>query len=58
MFGYYVLGVGGDQLNAHNIGWCKTGKSSYYDIEGDKSPLTNQKDDFTCAELEVYSVIY
>ncbi len=45
-------------LNQHNKGECRTGKGTYYDIEGDVSPLTNQKDNFTCAQLEVYKVVY
>jgi hypothetical protein len=44
-------------LNQPEEGWCFTGKDRGYDIEGDVSPLTNQKDNFTCAELEVYKVI-
>ena len=57
-FGNYILRVSGDPLNAPNYGLCYTGKATYYDIEGDVSPLTNQKDQFTCAELEVYKVVY
>ena len=45
-------------LNNHNEGRCYTGKNRDYDIEGDVSPLTNQKNSFTCAELEVYKVLY
>ena len=45
-------------LNQHNQGYCYTGKGKYYDIEGDVSPLTNQKDRFTCTQLEVYKVLY
>ena len=45
-------------LNGHNEGGCYTGKDNYYDIEGDVSPLTNQNNIFTVAELEVYKVIY
>jgi hypothetical protein len=45
-------------LNEHNQGCCFTGKGCYYDIEGDLSPLTNQKGNFTCAQLEVYKVLY
>jgi hypothetical protein len=58
-FGNCILGVISDTtLNQHNKGECVTGKGYYYDIEGDVSPLTNQKDKFTCAQLEVYKVIY
>jgi hypothetical protein len=58
-FGYHILSLTSDStLNNHNEGWCKTGKGRYYDIEGDVSPLTNQKDLFTCGELEVYKVVY
>ena len=45
-------------LNNHNEGYCWTGKDKFYDIEGDVSPLTNQKKHFTCGELEVYKVVY
>jgi hypothetical protein len=58
-FGGGILGVtSGSTLNKHNEGWCETGKQRYYAIEGDVSPLTNQKDLFTCGELEVYKVVY
>jgi hypothetical protein len=57
-FGNNILGVYGDPINAPNNGWCYTGKHNYYDIEGDVSPLTNQKNLFTIAELEVYKVVY
>lgn len=55
MFGNNVLRVSGDTLNKKNKGWCWTGKNTYYDIA---SPLTNQTGNFTCAELEVYKVVY
>ena len=59
IFGNWILLLRSDTtLNQHNKGWCKTGKWRYYDIEGDVSPLTNQKDHFTCAQLEVYKVLY
>jgi hypothetical protein len=58
VFGYYILGVFGDPLNAYNNGWCWTGKDKGYNIEGDVSPLTNEKTYFTIAELEVYKVVY
>jgi hypothetical protein len=59
MLGDEILGVTSyTELNQHNKGVCFTGKDNYYDIEGDMSPLTNQKDRFTCAKLEVYKVIY
>jgi hypothetical protein len=58
-FGCWILGVTSDTtLNQHNKGLCYTSKGRYYDIEGDVSPLTNQKNNFTCTELEVYKVIY
>ena len=58
-FGDGILGVKSDStLNNHNEGECWTGTGKFYDIEGDVSPLTNQKDSFTCAELEVYKVLY
>jgi hypothetical protein len=58
-FGNGILGViSGTKLNQHEEGMCSTGKERYYDIEGDFSPLTYQKDRFTCNQLEVYKVIY
>jgi hypothetical protein len=57
-FGDYILGVYGDTINAPKIGWCYTGKDRGYDIEGGVSPLTNQKERFSIAELEVYMVVY
>ncbi len=58
-FGSNILRVTSDTtLNQHNQGWCYAGKNNYYDIEGDVSPLTNQKNTFTCAQLEVYKVVY
>jgi hypothetical protein len=58
-FGNAILSVKSDtSLNQHNQGYCNTGKQWYYDIEGDVSPLTNQKGAFTCAQLEVYKIIY
>jgi hypothetical protein len=59
IFGADVLKVTSlTTINKHNEGWCKTGKDKGYDIEGDVSPLTNQKNEFTCAQLEVYKVIF
>jgi hypothetical protein len=59
IFGNCILAVTSTStLNKHNEGGCGTGKSRYYDIEGDVSPLTNQKERFTCSELEVYKVLY
>jgi hypothetical protein len=60
MFGNGILIVIGDQLNADNGGYCKVGTDNYYNISGDsegKSPLTGEKTNFTCAELEVYKVV-
>jgi len=57
-FGNQILLLTGDILNNNNEGRCNTGKDRYYDIEGDVSPLTGEKEKFTCAELEVYQVIY
>ena len=48
-FGNNILAVTGGTLNRDNGGVCCTGKDRYYDIEGDVSPLTNQKNRFTCA---------
>jgi hypothetical protein len=43
-FGNNILRVTSDNtLNQFNQGRSKTGKQWYYDIEGDVSPLTNQK---------------
>jgi hypothetical protein len=59
-FGNAILAVAGDQLNADNAGYCNVGTNNYYNISGDssgKSPLTGEKDRFTCAELEVYKVV-
>ena len=59
IFGNDILTVtSATTLNQHNQGYCWTGKGHYYDIEGDVSPLTNQKNYFTCAQLEVYKIIY
>jgi hypothetical protein len=58
-FGYDILSLTSTSaLNKHNEGMCFTDKQYYYDIEGNVSPLTNQEDRFTCAELEVYKVVY
>jgi hypothetical protein len=57
-FGNNILGVWGNPLNGYNNGRCYTGKWRGYDIEGNVSPLTNQKDYFTIADLEVYKVVY
>jgi len=35
-----------NELNENPIGHCNTGKSNYYDIEGDLSPLTGEKKHF------------
>jgi len=48
-FGNGILDLKGDSLNAINCGICKTGKKFNYDIEGEVSPLTEQKLNFTCA---------
>jgi hypothetical protein len=57
-FGHLILLLTGNMLNNNNEGRCLTGKSNYYHIEGDVSPLTGEKEKFTCAELELYQVIY
>jgi hypothetical protein len=60
LFGNHVLSVKGDKLNADNAGLCCVGTDRYYNISGDssgKSPLTGEKDYFTCVELEVYKVV-
>ena len=59
-FGCNVLQVSGERLNEDYRGCCDVGKVNGYDIEGDqqgKSPLTGEKEIFTCEELEVYKVI-
>ena len=56
-FGDWILGIRGDTLNSNNEGGCYTGKDRFYNIEGEVSPLTGQKD-FTCNLLEVYKVIF
>ena len=48
-FGGNILYVRGDTLNRDNGGYCLTGKEYGYNISGDVSPLTNQKERFTCA---------
>ena len=53
-----LLVTSSTSLNEKNEGRCRTGKHNFYDIEGDVSPLTNQKDSFTCEQLEVYKVLY
>ncbi len=57
-FGNQILLLTGKILNDTIEGRCWTGKDKHYDIEGDVSPLTGEKYNFTCAELEVYQVIY
>jgi hypothetical protein len=60
-FGNNILAIrGAQQLNADNVGYCYVGTSNYYNISGDsegKSPLTGEKTNFTCVELEVYKVV-
>lgn len=59
-FGTSIFAVSGHQLNAENSGSCLVGKDKHYNIEEDssgKSPLTGEKDKFTCGELEVFKVI-
>ena len=48
-FGNCVLGVKSSIqiLNENNGGNCYSGKLCWYDIEGEVSPLTNQKKEFT-----------
>ena len=58
-FGDCILAITSyTKLNGDNEGYCYTGKDNHYNIEGDVSPLTNQKNYFTCAQLEVYKVVY
>jgi hypothetical protein len=42
-FGNSVLLLRGKTLNTTNEAYCNTGKDSYYGIEGDVSPLTNER---------------
>jgi hypothetical protein len=59
-FGSDVFEVRGAQLNANNAGRCDVGTINHYNISGDsegKSPLTGEKKNFTCVELEVYKVV-
>jgi hypothetical protein len=59
-FGSDIFTVVGAQLNADNAGRCKVGTDKFYNISGDssgKSPLTGEKNNFTCVELEVYKVV-
>ncbi len=53
-----ILALQGNPLNAKNLGKSNTEKNKGYDIEGIVSPLTNEQKYFTCAQLEVYKVIY
>ena len=57
-FGNFILTLTGDLLNAPNAGQCKTGNQNHYNIEGDASPLTKEEDNFTCAKLEVFKVVF
>ncbi len=57
-FGNNILTIERYKLNENATALCWTGKLNYYDIEGDVSPLTGEKEKFQCAELEVYRVIY
>lgn len=43
-----------------NAGHCFVGRDKFYDIEEDEkdnSPLTGEKDYFTCENIEVYKII-
>ena len=57
-FGNGALKIEGETLNGDWLGACKTGKDTEYNFEGEMSPLTHEKNSFTCAQLEVYKVIY
>jgi hypothetical protein len=51
------LKLAGEFLNAPDAGTCNIGNYKYYNIEGSddgKSPLTKQKDNFTCMKIEVF----
>jgi hypothetical protein len=57
-FGYDILGVELSTTLNDSKGLCYTGEGRRYKIEGDVSPLTNQKEEFKCLELEVYKVVF
>jgi hypothetical protein len=58
-FGCSILRLSGIRINSENGSFCCVGKNNFYDIEKDingNSPLTGEKEEFTCTELEVYKV--
>jgi hypothetical protein len=61
-FGDNILSVeaGYEILRYSNAGRCNVGKNKYYDIEADEygnSPLTGEKDNFSCKNIEVFKII-
>ena len=60
-FGNLVLYLDGEFLNGKNEGRCHVGKERFYNVEGIQngdSPLTRQKEQFTCSYLEVYRIFF
>ncbi len=60
-FGNLVLYLEGEFLNGKNEGRCHVGRDRFYNVEGNQngdSPLTRQKDQFTCSFLEVYRIFF
>lgn len=50
-FGNGILALFGDELNESDCGMCRVGSDKFYDIQASytsKSPLTGEKDTFTC----------
>ena len=60
-FGNGILKLAGEVLNVRDNGTCNVGNDKFYDLEGYNdglSPLTRQKDHFTCIKIEVFKVIF
>ncbi len=56
-FGRGELGLNYDKMNENNKGYCR--KQNYFNVPQDsqgRSVLTEEKDHFTCKELEVFSI--
>jgi hypothetical protein len=61
-FGYDILLVKAinERLNYANAGRCVVDINYYYDLEAvldENSPLTGEKDNFTCEHIEVFKII-
>ncbi len=54
MFGICALSIRGNEMKE---GVCRTDGNNYT-IDAKFSPITNLKDKFKCAELEVFRVVY